>query len=444
MLALVFLSAAVPLWVSGFNRGRGAFDQHYFHWPTIAGFARELPTPNLSDYGSATAPGYHLLLAAIVRAIGERERAVQVVASVITIGFLMLLGRVLTRRAGGSVGRAVLLGVPVACSMHVLLPGVWLQPDNAAWLGALALLTLALDGRWSGVRALVMGLVLCATVFTRQNFVWCAAIVWMTAWLAPGPGIPTITRSTLRELFSAPARRVQRLTLAVLVTVPAFALIAWLAKLWGGLTPPRFASQHASGANLATPAFALALVGVYSLFLGGWMLPALVRLWREHRGVVLGSGLVGVLLAVVPTTTYVYEQRATGLWNVVGWMDRHGLNLLGRTSPLIVVLAGWGGVAMSGWLTRCSGRDRWLLVGMLLAFIAGQTPNSNAWQRYFEAWLLILLAVMALSGRSRSDGPADVEPGWVGRWRIAGPIGLAAVLAAVTAVSLVRGEALIW
>src|ERR1043166_5525589 len=64
-LITVFVGVAAGLILTGWDRGRGWYDQHYYHEPTIRAFANQWPHFDLGNYWSATTPGYHLALAAV-------------------------------------------------------------------------------------------------------------------------------------------------------------------------------------------------------------------------------------------------------------------------------------------------------------------------------------------------------------------------------------------
>lgn len=441
VLAGTFLAWAIPLWAIGYMRGRGAFDQQYFHIKVVRRFLSQWPAPDLSNYESATAPGYHLALAAIAKIVGRDPLVLQIIASLFTLAMLGVVASLIARAATAARATALeccALALPIVCSMYVLFPGVWLQPDNAAWLGVFAILALALPAR-RGFGWLIGGaLILMALVFVRQNQIWSAALLWAAAWLNAAP----VPDGNISTLLSRPMRRISGTMVAVWVSLPAFGVVAWLFRLWGGPVPPDFQNQHASGANLATPAFTLALIALYSLFLFAWLAPSLGRLWRESRPLIGLAAIAGAALAAIPETTFQHEPRSSGLWNLVRLEERLGLSIAHHTSPGMMALSTLGAVALLGWLAALRPRERWVLAAALVAFTAAQTANSNCWQRYFEPFLLVLVVLMALLGRPVTDSPrcgSLFAPG-----RVLGPAALALALAAVTLHGLLTGEVLRW
>lgn len=430
----LFAAAAVPLIVVNLRRGRGQFDQEVFHARVIAQFVHDWPRVDLRDYLSATTPGYHLVMAAVSKLGLDSLLALKVVSSLFTFAMLWLLERAVRRRLESndrSTGRpssrwlSLALVAPVVGSMYVFIPGVWLQPDNAGWLGVLVMLLIALRDRFDRVSLIGGCVTLTLLVWTRQSHLWAAGLLWVAAWLGSGPGVTPITRIT-RD-------RITRIMLALAVSLPAIASLAYFYKLWGGLTPPYFHKQHAAGFNLATPAFALALIAIFSHFFIAWLAPGLAELGKSTRGRVVMAAAVasGLLLAVLPETTYVYEARSTGLWNLIKALDQRGVVLGGRTSPLLVALAPLGALCIAAWLAHLvsarRARDAWIIGLGLAGFIAAQTANTNAWQRYLEPMLLMAMALMA----AMLPRPV-VRRAWIG------PALLGLLLAALTAYTLWR------
>jgi hypothetical protein len=425
----VFLCAALPVIAVNLKRGRGQFDQEFFHAPAIWQFVSEWPRPDLSDYSSATAPGYHLLMAVVVRYVVDSLLVLKVLGAMFTVALLWLLERAAARRLGSDGdGRAwclaAALAAPVACSVYVFMPGAWLQPDNAGWLGVLAMLLIGLraaSGRWDALSVIGGGLTMLALVWMRQNHLWAAGVLWVGAWLASDDG--------RRGILAVTRQRVMRTALAVAATLPAFATVYWFYTIWGGLTPPQFQKQHA-GANFATPAFVLALIAIYSHFFIAWTAPGLHALMRLPRAkwVVGGCVVAGLACAAIPETTFLYEERASGLWNLVKLAERFHLTIGGRTSLVMLALAPAGAVMLAAWLVQLPRKQAWLFGLALAGWCAAQTANANAWQRYCEPMLLMVMALMAASVPSSGRR--------AGRWLWIGPTILAGLLAALTAYTL--------
>ncbi|MBM4109584.1 MAG: hypothetical protein FJ255_12385 [Phycisphaerae bacterium] len=432
-LAALFLAAALPLIVLGWDRGRGVHDQANYHLPAILRFAEELPRPNLSDYDSATTPGYHLALAAVARLVSSEARVLQLASVAFTLGLLVLLVRGVARRSAGI--DPLVLCLPMACSLYVFSSGAWLLPDNAGWLGVLGVLLLALRPRQDGRTLIAAGAVLAALVFVRQIHLWAAAPIWAAALLPPlqegrggvghdseaPPSPPTPPRPS-PEWEGV----IRRLFLAVLATLPAFAIVAGFVLLWGGLTPPTF-QKKLHGGNPAAPAFILSVAACLGVFFAPMLAGTLRGLWRERRGLVLAAAGAGLVLAAVPETTFSTPHgRYSGLWNLVRALD--ALDVADRTSPVLLVLAPIGAVLLLALLAAQATRERLVFGAALLGFIAAQAASRDLWQRYTEPFLLMAIPLMA----ARLPAPS--------RLARVGPHLLAGALAAVTVASLAMSK----
>jgi hypothetical protein len=434
-LALVglYLAATLPLILTAFDRGRGVHDQINYHLPAILRFAEQLPLPDLSNYDSATTPGYHLALATIARLITDDVRALQCVSLLFTLALLTLLARETARRSAWL--DPLTLTLPAACSLYVFSSGAWLLPDNAGWLGVLAILALALNRPASTRALLAAGVLLLILVFVRQIHLWAAAVIWAAALLPPSSSaLDTPAASTPRARPPSAATRLQlielarRLAPALLATLPAFALLAALFALWGGLTPPMF-QKKLHGGNPAAPAFILSLAGCYGCFFIPLMLDSLRELWRSRRGSVLGIALAALILAALPESTYsTAHGRYSGLWNIVRMLDDAGFSISNR-SPVLLMLSPIGAIVLLTLLMAQTLRDRLIFAAAIAGFIAAQTASRDLWQRYSEPFLLMVIPLMAAS----LPAPAHEVRRRLAR---AGVWALSAALTAVTVVSL--------
>lgn len=449
VVVAAFLLAAMPLILTQFERGRGRFDQINYHEPAILRFAEQLPRPDVSDYLSATTPGYHLVLAVVARLISPSPVLLQAVGALFTAGLLAVFTLWVSRRAGAWIG--VTLGASLGASIYVFSAGVFLLPDNAGWLGVLVILLLALRPRFDAVTLIGGGAALLWLVLTRQSHLWAAGVIWAAAWLGSAFDPRNGVIGEVASLLDGFAGRLRRLLIGMAATLPAVLAAVWFVRLWGGLTVPIY-HDYMQGTNPATPAIILAQIGVIAVFHAGFWWRSGWRLVRTKPVVVLAVLAAGVLVATIPETTYSVEAgRYSGLWNISGKAP----DLLGRTNSLILVLAPLGAGALAAWVAGVTPRERWVLLGTLFGFTAAMSLTLNAWQRYHEPMLLMLAGVMSALvvrrereefGREeparRAAVPGDGEPGGglLGVARVVGPCVLAVVLAGVTAQKL-RSEA---
>lgn len=424
-----FLAAALPMILGGSERGRGAFDQVHYHEPAVLRFAEQLPTPDVTDYLSATTPAYHLVLAAPARLVSDDPRLLRLVGAVFTVALLALLTRWLTPRVGPRTAFA--MGLCLPASLYVFSAGAFVLPDNMAWTGVLGVLLIALRPRFDRVTLLGGGAVLLILVLTRQNHLWAAGPLLAGAWLGASFRPRSGPIEEIRSLFDGPSERLRRTGLMALCLLPAFAAVAAFAAVWGGLTVPIY-HDYMQGVNPATPAFILAQIGVIGLFHAGYWLRPGAALLRERRGVLALAALAGLLLAAAPPTTYSVEAgRYSGLWNAV----RAAPVLFGHSSVLLLALAPFGAVVLAAWLAGVGPRARWVVLGALFGFTLAVSATLNAWQRYHEPMLLITAALLsALCVVRERDAPeraAPEPPALLRHARLAGPLLLAALLGAV-------------
>lgn len=397
LAAGVSLAVSVPLILTGRVPQRVAFDVLVYHEAAARWFARDWPRLDFKDYLSATTPGFHLLVAAAMRVFGEAHAVGQAVAALIGAA---LAGTVAWGAAARSWHRAVLLTLPVVFSPYVLQSSAWTLPDNLGWLGVALVLVTALAG-WSPARVVLWTILIALLVFTRQMHLWTATAVWAAAWLS----IPS-TRGEKAPiviwLSDGWRTRARRLAMSLVVVIPAVLVLAWFARLWGGLTPARFQHQH-QGLNWATPPFVLAVLGIFSTFYLPLLWRAISELFSIERGWLLLAVVAGLLAAVLPATTYDMDAgRWSGIWN----LTRAAPVLLGRTSLLMVALSCWGAVMFAAWVRSVPRREGLILLAGLVAFAAAQTANHHAWQRYVEPFVAILIALAASrvpSGRTRPE-----------------------------------------
>jgi hypothetical protein len=306
----------------------------------------------------------------------------------------------------------------------VIDSGGWLLPDNIAWWGVAAVLIVALSPWRDSRTPLLGGLFLLAAVLTRQPNLWSAAPLWASAWFA--------------SERSAANPRVKRATWMAMATLPAIAATALFIWLWGGPTTPS-TRDVLHGGNPAAPAAVLCLIGAMTPFFAAYLIPALRSARRSPGLVVLGGAVVGLVVGIFPHTSYdMASGRFSGFWNVV----RH-LPVVADRSPVVILLSTVGGAALAAWTAALPRRTGAVFLVAWLAFIAAQTANAMAYQRYYEPMVLIALP-LAVAHLPRRHGGGDGDRGDApvrhAFFACAGPLLLAAMLAAVTAFTVVRSK----
>lgn len=409
IMLLLLTVATAGLIAAGTDGGRARYDQDNFHVPVILKFAGEMPRPDLRDYKSATTPLYHLLLS-FVGVINGSTAVLRAAGFLFTLALVGWLGMAGAGRGAGGSGERAVLAIPFACSMYVFSSAAWVLPDNAGWLGVLAVLVVSLRPKVDGRMLVAGGAALLALVLTRQVHLWAAAPLWVAAWMAGGP------------------KRVAWTMGAVAATLPAIAAVGAFAWVWGGLVPPSFQGQYPRAVNPAAPAFVLALVGGFGVVFMGWVVPAMRA--KPGWGWWVGAGaLAGLAVAVAVATSFDKEAgRWSGIWNIARELPAPG----GR-SVVIVPLAVLGGAVVGAFGAALPRREAAVMGAALAGFIAAQSASLQLWQRYNEPFVLMLLALGAASVPAGEDGEGAARGRW---WRVAPPVLLGVVLAGVTVWTL--------
>lgn len=410
----------LPVLISGAQGTPEAYDASFYHRPVIESFAGQLPTPDLSRYESATAPGYHLLMALVWRLSGSAG-LIHAVNAAFGLGLVISLYLVLKKSAGR--WGAAALALPVACSPYTVGGTIWLTTDNAAMLCIVLALGGALFGGYSAGKNLGLGLFAALATSVRQIHVWLAAPVGIVGLLAtslPGAVMRLAPRSWrddpwLRRGCDGSPRNLLAGVAAAAMPVLVLGFLVWQ---WGGKLTPATTSaditKHAAGANLASPAFSLALVGALGIF----FVPVF---WEQARRVrlrdigALAAVSAGLAVALAFPTSWVEFMRDYGwLWRVVQRTPD-----VAERSVLITLLAPVGALVLLMLHRGASAAGRRIPATILLLSILGwllaQTMNSMAWQRYFEPMLLVglcMLAAMNVPGSSPrgEDCPMPAQP----------------------------------
>ncbi|MBL8999638.1 MAG: hypothetical protein JNK25_00715 [Phycisphaerae bacterium] len=442
LAAGIFASAVLAVIASGRIPHRVAYDQKLYHEEAVRIFAAQWPSVDVTDYLSATTPGFHLVLAAGVRYLGLETRGLQVLCALIGAA---LVGVLAAQSRGGGVWRTLAMVLPVVASMYIFASGAWILPDNAAWLGVAGVVLLALRERVSVTSVLLMGMVLAALVLVRQVHLWAAGVVIAAAYLGDerGNDRPDGWRSV--AISDWPGALIRALV-AVLACVPALLIVIGFYGLWGGLVPPSFQFQYRA-ANPAGPAFLLAVIGAVSLFYAGFLWPRIRAMASGCPAWLAGAGMIGLVLGVLPRTTVgaaadYAAGRRTGLWDVVAAVhQRLHVPQVGHISPVIAGLCVLGAVAVAAWLGAWTARQRLIWLAALAGYSAAFSAGGELWQRYAEPFALIFVVLSAMRCGTEGAAASDTERRSMA-WRIApcGPLLLALAFAALTARDLRKAD----
>ena len=377
-LIVCALSALVA--ASGILVTSGGIDQRHFHWVTIQYFQKTFPRIDVVHVDTATAPLYHLIVAAISGPLHLTESEAQFVASLFAAGlaavvvwFAMSITSPLLR---------VLAPAPLLLSPYFWQSALWMLNDVAALFFAFSAMILVLRQRsGNNLSQVGIGLLLAAAVATRQTYVWALVPAVAVTWFS-------IRGATMAAKCRAAAR----------VAVPSLIVLAVLIALWHGFLPPGFHEMNASNRSPVSLSYCFAVAAMF-------FVPALVAVGIRATPqplIPIGLGLVAALPALVFTsaaTTPPDKSRFGGLiWVLVG----HTPTLAGR-SVLLPVLAFVGAWSVCYVLANLDQTTALLVGSALIALAVMQSAGGQLYQKYFElpiaALTLVTLTAFAATGR---------------------------------------------
>ena len=397
VVAVLFACAVLPVIMFGSDATSEASDEASAHLPTVLQFAAQLPTPDLRDYPSATAPGYHLLMAVPAR-LGVGVHGLRIIASLAGLALLLLVWRTAARAAGPAV--ALALTLPLLMSTYVLSGSAWLTTDVLSVLIGTTMVAIAAWWMPTTRTFLTLAVLFVAALSVRQTNVFLAAPILAAGIL----GSPLGRSASDAEQWSGDEPRSwSRLAAAFLALVPAALLLLALVNLWGGLMPATFRSMHDKGLSPVAPAYGLALLGTWAAIALLPMAPEVLHTVRRHALAMTLVASLAFLGAVVADSTWSVEQ---GRWGGAYWMIVKAFPALGGRSMVIVTAAVVGAVlAAVLWIRAAEirrGRQATIVLVSLLALMVVQAGNSQVWQRYFDPAILVALAWLISLGIDRT------------------------------------------
>jgi Dolichyl-phosphate-mannose-protein mannosyltransferase len=367
-------------------------DARVYQLPTILQLSERL---DLSDYPSAQTPLFHLVMAGWGELVGFELWKLRLLNVAISYGAALALLRLLRRATPLAELPAFALTLAFVLSPYVFGASFTLLTDNLAILFALlALERLHAYARESSPVAFALAcLAIGAAVLTRQSFLWL---------------VPVAAFFLVRPPLHAP-RLAAGGALLCLSLVPLAALVVE----WNGLVPPS-ADPASCGLctdrpgvgrdtlTLRTVGFTVAVLGVYAALVFGPSVWRRLRMLRTPLGLLAGAAAAGVALLLISPLEYMPAQPgvqgdAGYLWRVSDLVP----TLLG-SSLLFWVLVPLGALAAAllakraGWLSLPS-----VYLG---AFLLGTLPVNLVYQKYFDPFMLLAVALFAR--------PPDLRTRW--------------------------------
>lgn len=384
-------------------------DARVYQLPTILQFSERL---DFSDYPSAQTPLYHVLTAWWGELVGFELWKLRLLNVLFSYGMALALLRLLRRATPLESWEAFALTLLFVLSPYVLGVSFTLLTDNLAILFALvALERIHAYSRGGGLGAFAVACVaIAAALLTRQAFIWL---------------VPLAAIFLLREDLRAPARLLAGVALLALALVP----LGLLALEWNGLVPPS-ADPASCGLcedrqglareslTLRTVGFTVALAGAYGALVFG---PGLVRRLRRLRSSMFARAYVGIsgradaartgvaiavgagvlLLAISPLLYKPIRPQQAGDAGYLWQLSDRFPELFG-SSLLFWLLVPLGCVVLYLLVARAG---VWSLPAVYLAcFLLAALPVRLAYQKYFDPFVLLALALLAR--------PPDLRTRW--------------------------------
>lgn len=385
-----------------------ASDARVYQLPTILQLSERL---DFSSYPSAQTPLFHLIMAGWGKLVGFELWKLRLLGVAISYAAVLALMELLRRATPLGPRPAFALTLLFALSPYYFGASFTLLTDNLAILFAL----LALERLHRYSRDPRLGtwgqacLAIAAALLTRQSFAWLALVAAILLLRAGTPAGHRLGAGGMLALALAP--------------------LAALVIQWNGLVPPG-ADPASCGLctdrpgvgrdalTLRTVGFTFALLGLYGLAVFGpsaWRrlrllrLP-LVRLLARLRGTTAGvrravwaAGAAGAAVLLVSPlefkpATPVRPGDAGYLWEISTWFP----TVLGSSLVFwVLVPTGFGVAAL---LVRRAGPGA-LPTVYGLAFLVAALPVGLAYQKYFDPFVLLALALFAVRGdfRERRD-----------------------------------------
>ena len=424
VLGAVFALAVLPVALLGADATSEGWDESNSHLPVIRQFAAEWPRPDLVDYPSATAPGYHLLMAIPAR-MGLSLSALRVLSGLFGLALVLVAWRGAARWAGPWLGAALVL--PVALGTYVVSGSAWLTTDVLSVLLGSALVAVMAWHPPGGRAFVAAGALFAAAVAVRQTNVFLAAPVLAAGLL----GSPVGRAASPAEQWAGDEPRGwSRAWGAALALVPGALILAALVQAWGGLTPPAYRTMHDAGLSPVAPVYGLALAGCWGVVLMAAMPMEALRAFRNHAWAVLALVALTAFASALPESSW---SKDAGRWGGPLWTAVRALPSWESRAPFLIACAMAGTMVLSVLWIRAAevGRGRMATVAIvaLLAMFVVQAGNSQVWERYFDPAIMVTLAWLGAMGIDRT------RPHSAGRIAL-GALALAAVQAAISEVTV--------
>lgn len=362
----VFLCSLIFFFSVEDLKTRSLSDEIAFHWPTILHFVNG---GSVSDYPSATTPGYHLFVFFWIELMGANKESARLFSAIFT-GFLCFS---ILRIWRGAVAAPLYYSLPAILCIYTLPGGVWMTPDNLAWFANFGVIMLSLSaiskGEVSWLWCVVVGGAGALTVFFRQSSIWVLVVPFFA-------------------LYSSSDRLVLAVCKALLVLAPPVAVLVYFLFIWGGFTPPTFQQRH-TGLNLASWPYFFACFFAANIWLAFFLpIAAGAHAKRMLAGFSFGV-LLGVFFIGFVDLSYQPEFRAGGLWE----LGKYSRKFIGE-SVLIASMSVLGSGLFFATLSMTRRTTVCAVLLVFIAFIVCMAANKYTYDRYYVLAAIVVVPVI--------------------------------------------------
>ncbi|MGB3482216.1 MAG: hypothetical protein WBB07_08365 [Mycobacterium sp.] len=364
----------------------GGIDQRHYHWVTVQYFRDTFPRIDIVNVDTATAPLYHLVLAAVSGPFDLTEHQTQFVASLFAADLAALA--VWFAMSTVSTLFGVLAVAPLLLSPYFWQSGLWMLNDAAALFFGLAALILVVRRDPGNVLSQFgVGLLLAAAVATRQTYVW--AVVPCVA----------VTGSSMNGSATA-----AKMGAICRVAAPAFFVLAVLATAWHGLTPPGFREMNAANRSPVSLSYCFAVAAMFFVPIVIGVVGRPVR--RTLAPLVLGT-LAAVPAIVFPSVATVPPDN-TRYGGLIWMLVAHGPSY-GDRSIVLAILAFIGAWSVCHVLMTLDQPTKTLAGTALVALAVCLSAGGQLYQKYFElpvaAIAMMTIVALAQGGLIKRNWP---------------------------------------
>lgn len=406
---LVYLILVVSIFLGDRSINAPQHDQDRFHYQVVRQFDASWPAIDISNYGTATGPGYHYVMASISQVTGHELDSLRLISMI--FGAMLLVGVAGWCATMVSVRAAAFLTMPLAASIYVVGSGLYVHTDNFGWMVVVFLLGPLVFTVLRPVDYIASGFLALIAVLVRQIFIWTIGPVILAGLLSSPMGRVLPERFRGSDLQNTASWK--PLITGLLCSVPAVVVLLVFIGTWGGLVPPRFQTLHASTSSPCAYGYGLAVVALYAPF---FLLPvpALGALLKANRGWIAFFAVVGAVLALVGPSS---ADPAHGRHGGPVWMLVEFGPVIGDRSVVLAILSAFGAGALAllvaGAVRNGRGIPALVLLCAWVASTATQLVNTQTFQRYFDTpglLLLCWLVALVLAGRDDSERRTAIGP----------------------------------